>query len=389
MPPNSLRHSGEQIPKNRKMGSAQSHPLEHPLNTTKSVESNTLTDLVAFAKQKATVTDLVAFAKQKAMETWEYANDPNFAPPYNRYIFGDAKTMLESFGSDSIKVFRAAALALTILTTAFPTGSIAQVPKHSDEIAWAIDILNFIDPIEYLLNQNNKRETRDPKTNLSSKEVNILAWNLYFEARGEKDPKGKIAVLLTSLNRMTSKRYPSTAEGVVFQRFQNSWTLDLGNDNFKNKRIDDKAYKSIRVLFDSIVPGKRLEDSSIENIIHNCLIYLSDGDILKYQKLKNEEISGYHKLGMIPKNISNLNSSQLTKEQLTYLSEIKSEDTFRRILLMESKIDLQRAFVFGSHVFHGDVSAEQIKNFHIPMEYISTYFFWKKLQEDIKLQKSK
>jgi hypothetical protein len=350
MPPNSLRHSGEQIPKNRK-GNA--------------------------------VLDILQFIKEKAIQAWENPNDPNFAPPYGvfigesakKYIFDTAENMYEHFNGDPVKIFKAASLAIGILTTAFPTGSIAQVPKHSDEIAWAIDMLNHVDPVEYLLNQNNKREARDQKTSLDKQEVNILAWNLYFEARGEKDVKGKIAVLLTSLNRMVSPKYPKTAEGVVFGKAQNSWTLDIGKDGFKEKRIDGVSYRNIRALFDSIVPGKRLEEASIENIIDQCIKYLAGSDITLYQKLKEIKVTGYHKEGMIPKTIQDLK-----KEHLKYLSEIKSENTFKRILMIESKIKTGQAFVFGSHVFHGDVDIKEIQNYQIPSEYMETYIFWKKLQ---------
>lgn len=50
-------------------------------------------------------------------------------------------------------------------------------------------------------------------------ELDCLARNIYFEARGEPY-SGKLAVALVTRNRVKSKHYPSTYCGVVHQRFR-------------------------------------------------------------------------------------------------------------------------------------------------------------------------
>lgn len=54
-------------------------------------------------------------------------------------------------------------------------------------------------------------------------ELNCLAKNIYYEARGEPT-KGKLAVALVTLNRVKDKRYPKSICAVVYQKNQFSWT---------------------------------------------------------------------------------------------------------------------------------------------------------------------
>jgi spore germination cell wall hydrolase CwlJ-like protein len=57
----------------------------------------------------------------------------------------------------------------------------------------------------------------------AKQELYCLAANIYFESRGEK-PRGKEAVALVTLNRVSSKKYKNSVCSVVFQRKQFSWT---------------------------------------------------------------------------------------------------------------------------------------------------------------------
>ena len=59
----------------------------------------------------------------------------------------------------------------------------------------------------------------------SKDEKVCMALNIYHEARGEGF-EGMIAVANVVVNRMRSKRYPSTACAVIYQHKQFSWTLD-------------------------------------------------------------------------------------------------------------------------------------------------------------------
>lgn len=53
-------------------------------------------------------------------------------------------------------------------------------------------------------------------------EVECLAKTIYFESRGESI-QGQMAVAWVTLNRVTSKKFPSTICGVVHQPYQYSW----------------------------------------------------------------------------------------------------------------------------------------------------------------------
>ena len=72
-------------------------------------------------------------------------------------------------------------------------------------------------------------------------EVNCLALNIYFEARSEPEA-GKLAVGHVVMNRVSSKRFPSTVCNVVRQggelrryRCQFSWWCDGRSDTPRNK----------------------------------------------------------------------------------------------------------------------------------------------------------
>jgi spore germination cell wall hydrolase CwlJ-like protein len=63
------------------------------------------------------------------------------------------------------------------------------------------------------------------ESDIDTKELNCLAKNIYYEARGESI-KGKIAVAQVTLNRVKSAGYRDTICKVVYQPFQFSWTRD-------------------------------------------------------------------------------------------------------------------------------------------------------------------
>ena len=69
-------------------------------------------------------------------------------------------------------------------------------------------------------------------------ELRCLAQNIYFEARGERQA-GQLAVGLVTMNRVKSKRFPSTVCKVVWQKRQFSWTHDGKSD----RPTDMKAWK--------------------------------------------------------------------------------------------------------------------------------------------------
>ena len=79
-------------------------------------------------------------------------------------------------------------------------------------------------------------KTTQERAPVDTKNVHCLAQAIYYEARGE-DLEGQMAVAEVILNRVQSKRYPSTVCGVVFQnqqakhRCQFSFACDGKSDN--------------------------------------------------------------------------------------------------------------------------------------------------------------
>lgn len=72
------------------------------------------------------------------------------------------------------------------------------------------------------------------------KQINCLAQNIYFEARGES-ADGKLAVALVTLNRLASRDYADTVCGVVYQKirktYQFSWVADRDTLSINNQKL--------------------------------------------------------------------------------------------------------------------------------------------------------
>jgi len=93
--------------------------------------------------------------------------------------------------------------------------------------------------------------TANATDKLSKKEqrqLYCLAQNIYFEARGE-DAAGQLAVAMVTMNRVFSKRFPSTICGVVWQNKQFSWTHDGKSDRPKEKKAWEHAKQVARTVF--------------------------------------------------------------------------------------------------------------------------------------------
>lgn len=76
-----------------------------------------------------------------------------------------------------------------------------------------------------------------------SREIECLAKNIYFEARGEPF-EGQLAVAFVTLNRVESPAFPGTICKVVWAPGAFSWT----RDNLPNNPEDKRAYKKIYEL---------------------------------------------------------------------------------------------------------------------------------------------
>ena len=87
--------------------------------------------------------------------------------------------------------------------------------------------------------------TLSPK---EAREMRCLALNIYFEARSEPTG-GQLAVAFVTMNRVQSRRYPSSICGVVWQKRQFSWTHDGKSDRPREQYAWERAQMIARFIF--------------------------------------------------------------------------------------------------------------------------------------------
>lgn len=90
-----------------------------------------------------------------------------------------------------------------------------------------------------------------PSWTSNPKEIDCIAAAVYHEARGEP-VMGQIAVAEVVIARTQSGKYPASPCKVVTQSKQFSFV-----DNGKISRVDPNAMRSIRVLVQNVITGKK------------------------------------------------------------------------------------------------------------------------------------
>lgn len=111
--------------------------------------------------------------------------------------------------------------------------------KRNKFISWSFKLLVGITLCSYIFISHAPVHDfywdvkQEQQVELSQKELNCLATNIYHEARGEPW-SGQVLVARVTLNRVASPLYPNTVCGVVYQPSQFSWTLQ-GNLPIKDK----------------------------------------------------------------------------------------------------------------------------------------------------------
>lgn len=89
-------------------------------------------------------------------------------------------------------------------------------------------------------------------------ELDCLARNIYFEARGEPY-SGKVAVAMVTRNRVNSRYYPHTYCEVVYQRFRNTCQFSWACAHESYLIItEDRAWRRAkRIARDVLLLGKK------------------------------------------------------------------------------------------------------------------------------------
>lgn len=237
------------------------------------------------------------------MNALDWANNPElFWPRGKRILYVDPLDLphLEDVKKGSMEIAKVAAIALSIFTM-FPTEeALAQNTKDGERITWAIQAMEKFDVINYLINKKQSKESRPDLLEFSDIEKNILTWNILFEARGESE-SGQLAVLLSAYERMHSNKYPSTAEGVVFQSYQYSWTNNIPKEEFhKGNTGLLKSYLKIRELIDSFLTIDKVNTLPVQ--IAKLKAKISQLEKERQPNFKfpdNHIITHYHRHGML------------------------------------------------------------------------------------------
>lgn len=102
----------------------------------------------------------------------------------------------------------------------------------------------------------------------TEEEIECLAQNIYFEARSEATMQGKIAVGLTTINRVKSSRFPDSICSVVWQKrrsptsgkvvAQFSWTWDGKHDRPQEQEAWNEAV---------MIAGGMVAEGSLDNVV--------------------------------------------------------------------------------------------------------------------------
>ena len=90
---------------------------------------------------------------------------------------------------------------------------------------------------------------------LKKQEINILADNIYFEARNSTI-EDQISVALVTLNRVSSTKYPAKVKDVVFQKGQFSWTVEYYKPN-RDTKSWKKSYAIAEMVYKNYEYFKR------------------------------------------------------------------------------------------------------------------------------------
>lgn len=123
----------------------------------------------------------------------------------------------------------ALAIALTVPTSA-NTVYIQQEKAIVDEIPETVVTLATEEPIEAVViddvieNEPEPIIATEPDIQMSTRDIELIALVTMAEAEGEPE-EGKRLVIDTILNRVDSKHFPDTVEGVIYQpsQFTSMW----------------------------------------------------------------------------------------------------------------------------------------------------------------------
>ena len=120
--------------------------------------------------------------------------------------------------------------------------------------------------------ETKKQERIQSRVRFHKQEIECLAKNMYFEARGEES-MGQDAVAFVTINRVRSDRYPDTICDVIYQAktdsqgrplrnlCQFSWYCD-GKVDTPNERIYNRLYRRAEYIYINYYLNDMMEDTT-------------------------------------------------------------------------------------------------------------------------------
>jgi spore germination cell wall hydrolase CwlJ-like protein len=113
--------------------------------------------------------------------------------------------------------------------------------------------------------------TQDDMRNLT-----CLAFNVYYEARGEP-PAGQFAVAEVTMNRVASGRYPDTVCGVVHQKSWDSLrqryvSAFSWNELDERPSLEDETYRNAWKVAEAVYHGRHTP--SVAGALHYHSVYI-------------------------------------------------------------------------------------------------------------------
>jgi hypothetical protein len=209
------------------------------------------------------------------------ANDPNLFWPQGKRLLSDPAVPLkilvqeiDKFWTDTstdanfpfgVTEVKKAASILPLFMSIMSCPDLANANDiERKKIEWVIQMTDSFDKMDLLLSKNEAYSSAPENYRFTPEDKNILAWNIYHEARGESDI-GKKLVLLTVINRMLSPHYPASVRGVVFKHRHFTWANRiLDQDNFLGKESPSNqevsSFLKIREMIETIVQGKNITE---------------------------------------------------------------------------------------------------------------------------------
>lgn len=127
--------------------------------------------------------------------------------------------------------------------------------------------------------------TRDQILNFEAhkEQIECLATNLYFEARGEPRD-GQIAVALVTINRVKSSRYPDSVCDVVYQARRDQYGTPIRHqcqfswycDGKREQILDIKSYNTVRAVAEYVYINHYLNPGAMRDTTRGSTHYHAD-----------------------------------------------------------------------------------------------------------------